>query len=34
MNDLTLEAAAAQDEIFDLLVVGAGPAGLACSIEA
>jgi len=34
MNDLTLEAAATQDEIFDLLVVGAGPAGLACAIEA
>jgi thioredoxin reductase (NADPH) len=34
MNDLTLEAAATQDDIFDLLVVGAGPAGLACAIEA
>ena len=34
MNDPTLEAAATQDEIFDLLVVGAGPTGLACAIEA
>jgi thioredoxin reductase (NADPH) len=34
MNDLTLETAATQDEIFDLLVVGAGPTGLACAIEA
>src|ERR1035438_631806 len=33
MNDLTLEAAATQDDIFDLLVVGAGPAGLACALE-
>jgi thioredoxin reductase (NADPH) len=32
MNDPTLEAA--QDAIFDLLVVGAGPTGLACAIEA
>jgi thioredoxin reductase (NADPH) len=28
------EAPAGQDEIFDLLVVGAGPTGLACAIEA
>jgi thioredoxin reductase (NADPH) len=34
MNDPTLETAAARDEIFDLLVVGAGPTGLACAIEA
>ena len=34
MNDPTLEKAAARDEIFDLLVVGAGPTGLACAIEA
>ena len=34
MNDLTLETAATRDEIFDLLVVGAGPTGLACAIEA
>jgi thioredoxin reductase (NADPH) len=34
MNGLTQEAAATQDEIFDLLVVGAGPTGLACAIEA
>jgi thioredoxin reductase (NADPH) len=34
MNDLTLETAATQEEIFDLLVVGAGPTGLACAIEA
>jgi thioredoxin reductase (NADPH) len=32
MHDLTLGAA--QTEIFDLLVVGAGPTGLACAIEA
>ncbi len=31
---MTLEAGAAQDQIFDLLVVGAGPTGLACAIEA
>jgi thioredoxin reductase (NADPH) len=30
----TKEAPAAQDAIFDLLVVGAGPTGLACAIEA
>jgi len=29
-----LETAATQDETFDLLVVGAGPTGLACAIEA
>src|ERR1017187_7377618 len=29
-----LETPATQDEIFDLLVVGAGPTGLACAIEA
>ncbi|MDR3772807.1 MAG: YpdA family putative bacillithiol disulfide reductase [Terracidiphilus sp.] len=37
MNDLNREAqavAAAADEVFDLLVVGAGPTGLACAIEA
>jgi thioredoxin reductase (NADPH) len=34
MNDPTLEPAAARDEVFDLLVVGAGPTGLACAIEA
>jgi thioredoxin reductase (NADPH) len=34
MNDPTLETAAARHEIFDLLVVGAGPTGLACAIEA
>jgi thioredoxin reductase (NADPH) len=34
MNDPTLETAVIQDEIFDLLVVGAGPTGLACAIEA
>jgi thioredoxin reductase (NADPH) len=34
MNDLTQEAAGTLDEIFDLLVVGAGPTGLACAIEA
>src|SRR3984957_5845359 len=32
MHDSTLEAS--QTEIFDLLVVGAGPTGLACAIEA
>jgi thioredoxin reductase (NADPH) len=30
----TLETSATQDAIFDLLVVGAGPTGLACAIEA
>jgi thioredoxin reductase (NADPH) len=34
MNDPTLEPVAARDEVFDLLVVGAGPTGLACAIEA
>ena len=29
-----METAATQDETFDLLVVGAGPTGLACAIEA
>src|SRR5580658_2154963 len=29
-----LEAAAASDTIYDLLVIGAGPTGLACAIEA
>jgi thioredoxin reductase (NADPH) len=34
MNDSTVETPATQDAIFDLLVVGAGPTGLACAIEA
>jgi thioredoxin reductase (NADPH) len=34
MNDISLKAHAAPDETFDLLVVGAGPTGLACAIEA
>jgi len=34
MNDPTLEPNATDNEIFDLLVVGAGPTGLACAIEA
>ncbi|MGA3135288.1 MAG: YpdA family putative bacillithiol disulfide reductase [Terracidiphilus sp.] len=34
MNDSTLQPAATESEIFDLLVVGAGPTGLACAIEA
>jgi len=34
MTDSKAETAAAQDEIYDLLVVGAGPTGLACAIEA
>jgi thioredoxin reductase (NADPH) len=33
MDDSTQESAATQNEIFDLLVVGAGPTGLACAIE-
>jgi len=33
MNESSMEAGA-QDGIFDLLVVGAGPTGLACAIEA
>ncbi len=34
MNDSTVETPATQEAIFDLLVVGAGPTGLACAIEA
>jgi thioredoxin reductase (NADPH) len=34
MDDFALETTATEDEIFDLLVVGAGPTGLACAIEA
>jgi thioredoxin reductase (NADPH) len=34
MSDSTEHAVQTQDEIFDLLVVGAGPTGLACAIEA
>jgi thioredoxin reductase (NADPH) len=34
MSDSTPEKAAMQDDIFDLLVVGAGPTGMACAIEA
>ena len=34
MNDPTLEPLATDNEVFDLLVVGAGPTGLACAIEA
>ncbi len=34
MNDSKQETPATQDKIFDLLVVGAGPTGLACAIEA
>jgi thioredoxin reductase (NADPH) len=34
MNDLNREAAPTDEPIFDLLVVGAGPTGLACAIEA
>ncbi len=34
MSDSTQATPATQDEIFDLLVVGAGPTGLACAIEA
>jgi len=34
MNDPTLEPNAVDNEVFDLLVVGAGPTGLACAIEA
>ncbi len=34
MNDSTPAPDPNQDEIFDLLVVGAGPTGLACAIEA
>jgi thioredoxin reductase (NADPH) len=32
MNDQTIDAT--QDSVFDVLVVGAGPTGLACAIEA
>jgi thioredoxin reductase (NADPH) len=34
MSDSPLKAPATSHEIFDLLVVGAGPTGLACAIEA
>ena len=34
MTDLTLPADPVQSNIFDLLVIGAGPTGLACAIEA
>jgi thioredoxin reductase (NADPH) len=34
MSDSTVKTPAAQDEIFDLLVVGSGPSGLSCAIEA
>ena len=34
MNDSKQETPATQGEVFDLLVVGAGPTGLACAIEA
>ena len=34
MSHSTQETPAAQDDIFDLLVMGAGPTGLACAIEA
>ncbi len=34
MSDSTLKTPGTQDEILDLLVVGAGPTGLACAIEA
>jgi thioredoxin reductase (NADPH) len=34
MSDFTLQTPATWDGIFDLLVVGAGPTGLACAIEA
>ncbi|MGA3264828.1 MAG: YpdA family putative bacillithiol disulfide reductase [Terracidiphilus sp.] len=34
MSNTTVETPATQDAIFDLLVVGAGPTGLACAIEA
>jgi thioredoxin reductase (NADPH) len=34
MSDSTRVTQTPQDEIFDLLVVGAGPTGLACAIEA
>src|SRR5271166_2617841 len=34
MNELDPAPLAIQGEIFDLLVIGAGPTGLACAIEA
>src|ERR1039458_5603871 len=34
MNNSTQATPSTQDEIFDLLVVGAGPTGMACAIEA
>ena len=34
MNESNLETTATPDGVFDLLVVGAGPTGLACAIEA
>ncbi|MGD0831256.1 MAG: YpdA family putative bacillithiol disulfide reductase [Terracidiphilus sp.] len=34
MNDPTEKTASTHDEVFDLLVIGAGPTGLACAIEA
>ena len=34
MNDLNREAEPVTNQIFDLLVIGAGPTGLACAIEA
>ncbi len=34
MSHSTLEKQATQDDIFDLLVIGAGPTGMACAIEA
>ena len=34
MTDLTLPADPVQSNMFDLLVIGAGPTGLACAIEA
>jgi thioredoxin reductase (NADPH) len=34
MSDPTVETAGTQNEVFDLLVIGAGPTGLACAIEA
>jgi thioredoxin reductase (NADPH) len=34
MSDSTVNTPAAQDAIFDLLVVGSGPNGLSCAVEA
>ena len=34
MDDPALETPAMQNEVFDFLVIGAGPTGLACAIEA